>query len=158
MRIHDLATLDWTLTGYTPETWRGLAGTALGAPSVSELPPLPARVPASVQQILREHGVIPDWNHGLDSRAAEWVENRNWVFSTTLPRVWLEWFSLFDTKRCKHGQEEAVALGHGFTCDDVSQAFPIGEATRRHLTPFATLRFEKTRCWWVVLFAVGIKT
>lgn len=89
-KIHDLAPLDWTLTGYTPETWRGLAGIALGAPSISEVAPLPARVPASVQQLLREHGIIPDWNHGLDSRAVEWVENRHWVFSTSLPRAWLE--------------------------------------------------------------------
>lgn len=87
---HDLSTLDWTLTGYAPETWRGLIGTALGAPCLSEVAPMPARVPASVQQILLEHGIIPGWNHGLDSRAAEWVENRNWGFSTSLPRAWLE--------------------------------------------------------------------
>lgn len=85
----DLTPAAWTLTGYAPETWRGLAGVELGAPSVAEVAPLKARVPASVQQILREHNVIPDWNHLLDSRACEWVENRNWVFSTILPRAWL---------------------------------------------------------------------
>ncbi len=86
----DLASLNWTLTGYAPDTWRFLAGTDLGAPSIAEVATVPARVPASVQQLLREAGVIPDWNRGLDSRAAEWVEHRNWVFSTTLPRAWLE--------------------------------------------------------------------
>jgi len=85
----DLSPAPWTLTGYAPETWRQLAGTDLGAPSVAEIAPMRARVPASVQQVLREHHVIPDWNHGLDSRAAEWVENRCWVFSTSLPRAWL---------------------------------------------------------------------
>ncbi len=86
----DLATASWTLTGYAPDTWRFLAGTDLGAPSVSEVAPVPARVPASVQQLLLEAGILPDWNHDLASRAAEWVENRNWVFTTTLPRAWLE--------------------------------------------------------------------
>src|SRR5690606_41190936 len=37
------------------------------------------------------HDALPIyWNHGLDSRAVEWVENRHWVFSTSLPRAWLE--------------------------------------------------------------------
>lgn len=88
--VHNLSSLDWTLAGFAPDTWRGYAGTDLGAPSVSEVPAVPARVPASVQQLLLEAGVIPDWNHDLASRASEWVENRNWVFSTSLPRGWLE--------------------------------------------------------------------
>ena len=88
--IHDLSSLDWTLTGYAPDTWRFFAGTDLGAPSVSEVVTLPARVPASVQQLLLEGGVIPDWNYKLASREAEWVENRQWVFATTLPRAWFE--------------------------------------------------------------------
>ena len=71
--IHDLSSLDWTLTGYAPDTWRFFAGTDLGAPSVSEVVTLPARVPASVQQLLLEGGVIPDWNYKLASREAEWV-------------------------------------------------------------------------------------
>ncbi len=88
--IHDLSTLSWTLTGYAPDTWRFLTGIDMGAPCVSEVPPLPARVPASVQTLLLEGGVIPDWNHDLASREAEWVENRHWVFATTLPRAWFE--------------------------------------------------------------------
>ncbi|MBX3749284.1 MAG: hypothetical protein KF897_04275 [Opitutaceae bacterium] len=87
--LHDLASLPWTLTGYAPDTWRDLTGTALGAPSLPEIAPMPARIPASVQQILREHGVIPDWNRGLASRDAEWIEHRTWVFSTTIPGAWL---------------------------------------------------------------------
>ena len=88
--IRDLAVASWALTGFTPDTWRYLAGIDLGAPSLSEVAPIPARVPASVQQLLLEQKIIPDWNHNLDSRGSEWVENRNWVFSTTLPRGWLE--------------------------------------------------------------------
>src|ERR1019366_9806272 len=87
----DLATASWTLTGYAPDAWRFLEGSDLGAPNFcSEIAPMPARVPASVQQLLLEHGLIPDWSRGMDSRAAEWVENRIWIFSTTLPGAWLE--------------------------------------------------------------------
>ncbi|MFI5356834.1 MAG: glycosyl hydrolase 2 galactose-binding domain-containing protein [Opitutales bacterium] len=86
---YDLGTRHWTLTGYAPDTWRELTGVDLGAPSISEVAPIPADVPGSVQQALREEHVIPDWNHNLDSRAAEWVENRIWVFATTVPRAWL---------------------------------------------------------------------
>jgi beta-mannosidase len=85
----DLATAAWTLSGYAPDTWGFLAGIDLGAPSVAETPTVPARVPASVQQLLLEAKIIPDWNYDLNSRGAEWVENRVWVFATTLPRAWL---------------------------------------------------------------------
>ena len=46
----DLASASWTLTGYAPDAWRGIEGTDLGAPDFcSEIAPMPARVPASVQ-------------------------------------------------------------------------------------------------------------
>ncbi len=83
---HDLASANWTLAGYIPETWRAFIGTDTAVPIMSETQELPARVPASVQQLLLEAGQIPDWNRMMDSRAAEWVENRVWVFTTTLPR------------------------------------------------------------------------
>jgi len=87
----DLSSASWTLIGYAPDAWRALAGVELGAPDFcSEIAPMPARIPASVQQLLLEQGLIPDWNFNMDSRAAEWVENRIWIFSTTLPRAWLE--------------------------------------------------------------------
>ncbi len=57
---------------------------------ISETVPVPAQVPASVQHLLRQHGVIPDWNLHLHSRDIEWVENRVWVFQTVLPREWLD--------------------------------------------------------------------
>lgn len=86
----DLAAATWTLAGFIPETWRTYASMETGIVIISETVPVPARVPASVQQLLRDHGDIPDWHANLDSRAVEWVENRVWVYSTTLPRAWLE--------------------------------------------------------------------
>ncbi|MEO6873312.1 MAG: hypothetical protein ABI222_00680, partial [Opitutaceae bacterium] len=85
----DLASASWTLTGYAPDAWRAFAGEDLGAPDFcSEIAPMPARIPASVQQLLLEQGLILDWNFNMDSRAAEWVENRIWIFTTLLPRDW----------------------------------------------------------------------
>jgi beta-mannosidase len=86
----DLAAAAWTLAGFIPDTWRTYASMETGIVIISETVPIPARVPASVQQLLLEHDLIPDWNYDLDSRTAEWVENRAWVYSTSLPRAWLE--------------------------------------------------------------------
>lgn len=86
----DLAAASWTLAGFIPDAWLTYASMETGIVIISETVPIPARVPASVQQLLREQGQLPDWNRDLDSRAAEWVENRAWVYATTLPRAWLE--------------------------------------------------------------------
>jgi len=89
----DLSKLRWRLAGFMPYGWHcanfpaivplpriGVAGTEVAA--------IPARVPGSVQGALREAGVIPDWNVGLDSRESEWVESRHWVYETYLPDEW----------------------------------------------------------------------
>jgi len=77
----DLSSLDWQLTGWRPFTWR--LGKSMENASVltADIGPLPARVPASVQQLLFEAGLLPDWNAGLNSLACEWVEHRHWDFS-----------------------------------------------------------------------------
>lgn len=80
MLIYDLSALEWTLTGWHPNWWRW--------GSIPDLGPLPARVPGSVQQALRDAGLLPDWNVGLHSRECEWVENRHWKFETELPADW----------------------------------------------------------------------
>jgi len=87
---HDLAQLDWELTGWHPHYWRGTVSMELGMELDPDVPALPATVPGSVQQALRESGVLPDWNVGLNSRQCEWVEQRHWVFETELPASWTE--------------------------------------------------------------------
>ena len=84
----DLSNASWTLAGHTPDTWPALVGVDTAVKVMSEVPSMPAWAPASVQQALLEQGLIPDWTCNLDSRAAEWVENRNWVFSARLPGAW----------------------------------------------------------------------
>lgn len=51
---------------------------------------MPVQVPGSVQQALLDAGVLPDWNMGMAYRQCEWVENRHWVYETTLPDDWLK--------------------------------------------------------------------
>ncbi len=99
VRVHDLAGLTWTVTGYTPTSWRMARSMELGVFATPEVAAVPAVVPGSVQQALRQAGLLPDWNHGLDSRACEWVENRDWCFATVLPAEWLKGEGRF-TLRC----------------------------------------------------------
>ena len=89
-KTYDLSRCEWTVAGYTPYEWHLRKSMETAAPPLAEIPPIPARVPGSVQAALREAGVIPDWNIGLDARLSEWVENRHWVFETALPDAWLK--------------------------------------------------------------------
>jgi len=63
--------------------WRGRGD--VRALDYAEVPALPARIPGSVQKALLDAGLIRDWNEGLWSRECEWVENRHWVYQTTIP-------------------------------------------------------------------------
>lgn len=88
-RTYDLGTLEWTLSGWTPYVWRQQRSIESGTSHNADVPPVPARVPGSVQGSLRAAGIIPDWNQGLDARQAEWVENRHWIYTARIPAGWL---------------------------------------------------------------------
>jgi beta-mannosidase len=89
-RAYDLGALDWTLAGWTPYVWRQQRSIESGMSLNAEVPAAPACVPGSVQGALRDAGIIPDWNVGLESRAAEWVENRHWVYTARIPDSWCD--------------------------------------------------------------------
>ncbi len=86
-RTHDLAGLGWKLAGFVPNDWleRSIDDFQMRA----DVAPVPAKVPGSVQNALRDAGVLPDWTEGLNARACEWVENRHWIFYADLPDSWL---------------------------------------------------------------------
>lgn len=91
-KVHDLAGLAWTVEGSMPYVWQfeRRHGSAFGATSKCiDVRPVPARVPGSVQGALREAGILPDWNIGLNSRDSEWVEHRHWMYRTRIPNAWL---------------------------------------------------------------------
>ncbi len=86
-RVFDLGQLEWSVAGYLPSAWLAKS-MELGFAMEPEIPPVPARVPGSVQGALRAAGRLPDWYEGLNSRACEWVENRDWMYSAQLPDAW----------------------------------------------------------------------
>lgn len=86
---YDLSELEWKLSGWTPHLWRMHQTIEIGASPAAEVPSLPAHVPGSVQRALREAGIIPDWNVGINFRHCEWVENRHWIYETVIPDEWL---------------------------------------------------------------------
>ncbi|HEY8966514.1 MAG TPA: glycoside hydrolase family 2 TIM barrel-domain containing protein [Candidatus Methylacidiphilales bacterium] len=75
----------WKLSGWTPDAWRVVVSMESNSRRAPEVAPVPCAVPGSVQLALREAGLLPDWNVGLNSRLCEWVENRHWIFETSLP-------------------------------------------------------------------------
>ncbi len=84
-RTFDLSSLRWSLSGWTPYMWQ-----LDKDPEHAELRVASAAVPGSVQLALRNAGLLPDWNVGLNSRDCEWVENRHWIYETRLPDEWIE--------------------------------------------------------------------
>ena len=86
-QIFDLSSLDWSVAGYVPTSWTGRS-MELGFALEPEIAPVPAHVPGSVQGALRSAGLLPDWFEGLNARACEWVENRDWMYSVKLPDAW----------------------------------------------------------------------
>lgn len=86
---YDLATRDWTLAGYTPYQWQFDVSMELGLPPAADVPTIPASIPGSVQGALRAAGHLPDWNVELNARACEWVEQRHWIYETTIPTEWI---------------------------------------------------------------------
>jgi len=85
----DLSQLEWKLSGWTPHVWRMDQSMEIGASPNAEIPSVPAKVPGSVQGALRDAGIIPDWNVGLNYRECEWVENRHWIYEAAIPDEWI---------------------------------------------------------------------
>ncbi|MDD5677113.1 MAG: glycoside hydrolase family 2 TIM barrel-domain containing protein [Kiritimatiellae bacterium] len=86
---HDLSSLEWRLSGWTPEIWRLYKTTEPGLAQRAEVSAIPAPVPGSIQLALRQAGIIPDWNVGHNARLCEWVENRHWIYEAAIPDAWL---------------------------------------------------------------------
>lgn len=78
----DLSRCDWSLTGWRPFAWKLRKSAETGGFLLPDHGPYPARLPGSVQENLRREGAIPDWNIGHQSLAIEWVEHRQWMFTT----------------------------------------------------------------------------
>jgi len=86
---YNLSSLEWKLWGYRPESWKmDFNFTELTGPR-AEYVDIPAKVPGSVQQSLKDAGIIKDWNIGSNFIDIEWIENRHWIFVTKIPDEWI---------------------------------------------------------------------
>lgn len=81
----DLANVQWSLYGWRPFSWKLSRSMETGQYLQADIGPFPAKVPGSVQEALREAGVLPDWNTGVNSRDCEWVEHYHWQFHAEIP-------------------------------------------------------------------------
>ncbi|MEN6453534.1 MAG: glycoside hydrolase family 2 TIM barrel-domain containing protein [Prolixibacteraceae bacterium] len=87
--IRDASSLDWRLWGYRPNVWRMNFDFNKLSGNWAEITGIPATVPGSVQNALKEAALIPDWNIGLNYRSIEWIENRHWIFAAKIPDEWV---------------------------------------------------------------------
>ncbi len=86
MKIN-LNNLSWRLSGWTPYLWMLGKSMEIGEKQEAEIQAVPATVPGSVQLALKNAGIIPDWNYGDNARQCEWVENRHWAYTATVPEM-----------------------------------------------------------------------
>jgi len=76
----------WQWIGWRPWMWKLRTSMETGCAPRADVGPVPAKVPGSVQWALRQEGLLPDWNLGLNSLACEWVEHRHWELLTRVPK------------------------------------------------------------------------
>jgi beta-mannosidase len=81
----DLSGLDWKLQGYWAHEPLLTLSVETGGQFLGVTDVIPARVPGSIHDDLRRAGLIEDPYFELNSLKCEWVENRWWVYSATLP-------------------------------------------------------------------------
>jgi|AGTN01.2.fsa_nt_gi Beta-galactosidase/beta-glucuronidase len=89
VNVSDASSLDWRLWCYRPNVWRMNFNFEQLTGSWAEHADIPMAVPGSIQQALKNAGVIEDWNIGINSRKIEWIENRHWLVVAKIPNEWL---------------------------------------------------------------------
>lgn len=74
-----------TLEGWRQGEWEIAKTTESALLHAPDIGPLPARFPGSVRGALVDADVVPDSLIGVQSRASEFLEQRHWIYPTTLP-------------------------------------------------------------------------
>jgi beta-mannosidase len=80
----DLANRPWQLQGWRPFYWELRRSSETRSVFQPEFGPYPAQVPGSVLTSLLRAGAVKDWRQGRQSLDCEWVEHRQWEFSTQI--------------------------------------------------------------------------
>lgn len=73
---------NWKVSGWVKHQWRLRNSMELNKSHHAPVPAVQARVPGSVQLDLMRAGVLSDPNFGLNSLDGEWVNNREWIYTT----------------------------------------------------------------------------
>jgi hypothetical protein len=94
----DLAAASWTLAGFIPDTWRTYASMETGIVIISETVPIPARVPASVQQLLLEQASFPT---GTTTWTAARPSGSNTATGSSPPPCPRRWFAAGPVRRLR---------------------------------------------------------
>lgn len=147
---HDLGKLKWQVAGFIPYLWSFDKITDIHNSGDVEVGPIEAPVPGSVQMALLNAGVIQDWNVGLNFRAAEWVENRDWVYQASLPDEWIAQGSQVRL-HCAGLDYAGQILLNGTAVLDFTGSFtPYDVDLKPHLKPSGNLlqfRFQPPPRW-----------
>ena len=64
----NLNNLSWVLSGWTPYLWMLGKSIEIGEGQEAEIMAVPVAVPGSVQLALKNAGLVPDWNYGVNAR------------------------------------------------------------------------------------------
>lgn len=108
--------LQWQFKGWLGDEWRWHVGKPWEHPGF-----LPARVPGSVVDDLLRAGELPDIYFERNSRLAEWVAERTWVYRTRVS-----------------GQQALEFEGVDYACE----VFVDGEPVASHVGPFTPFTVE----------------
>ena len=74
---------DWQLSCFYPYVPYYANSLEAGIEQKSIFPPIPAKVPGSVQKALMDAHIIEDVYYDMNSLKAEWVENKWWIYVTS---------------------------------------------------------------------------
>lgn len=85
MATFDLSNLDWHWLGWRPWTWKLFTSMETGRRLHNDIGPVPAVVPGTLQEALRQSDLLPNWHVGMNSLACEWVEHRHWELAADVP-------------------------------------------------------------------------
>jgi beta-mannosidase len=138
-KVYDLGQLKWQVAGFVPYLWAFDKHDDIRNTGEAEIGPIDAPVPGSVQLALRNAGILPDWNVGLNYRQAEWVENRDWIYQAQLPDEWLRAGTQLRLRCAGLDYAGKILLNGQPVCEFSNSFVPCVVDLKAHLKPSGNL-------------------
>ena len=117
-----VSSLEWNLWGYRPNVWEMDFDFIRLSGKQAQYQSIPVEIPGSVQKALKDKGIIPDWNIGLNSTDIEWIENRHWIFAAQIPDQWISRDKKF-LLHCKGLDDNGIIMINGKEAGKFNNAF-----------------------------------